>query len=287
MIDLHLHSNYSDGLFSVNELTDMVKKSHLDFCSLTDHDTVDGVEEFSSKLNGRSRVIPGVELTALFNKREIHVLAYDFDVATVKRILKKRNQIIEKQKVKELDISKKLFSANGFEVDNLLKIRHNQPVGLTIALDVYNNNKNQEKLLRRHGKKISSKEFYDLYQSPSAPCFVPRSGVDIKWILKNFNGVAKNLILAHPFNPVSFLVPPLTLNEIDSLVKLGIDGIEIYHPGLNRRQIDILEKFVFERDLKFTGGSDFHGKDKNQKIAFYSKKTPIKYFKLYGLSNNK
>lgn len=52
-----------------------------------------------------------------------------------------------------------------------------------MALEVYNNSQNQEELLRRHGKKISSKEFYDLYQAPHAPCFVSRSGVSVDWIL--------------------------------------------------------------------------------------------------------
>ncbi len=94
------------------------------------------------------------------------------------------------------------------------------------------------------------------------------------------------MILAHPFNPVSFLTSPLALGDIDDLVKLGIDGIEIYHPDLDEKQIITLEKFAFERRLKFTGGSDFHGKNKNQKIGFYFENMPINFFKLYGLSND-
>jgi hypothetical protein len=287
MIDLHIHSNYSDGLLSIKQLISIIKKLDLDFCSLTDHDTVDGVEEFINNLrDDKVKTIPGVELTALYKNREIHILAYDFNVNKVKKILKKRNEIVNRKKIKELNEAVKLFLLQGFEVSNCLKVSKNNPVGLTIALDVYNNQKNQEKLLKRHGKKISPKEFYYFYQAPNTPCFVPRSGVDIEWILKQFKGVAKDLILAHPFNPVSFLMPPLLLDDINNIIKLGIDGIEIYHPGLEKKQINILEKIVFERKLKFTGGSDFHGKDKNQKIGFYSNKKPINFFKLYEFKNN-
>jgi len=166
-------------------------------------------------------------------------------------------------------------------VSDSIEVSKNSPVGLSIALDVYNNPKNQRKLLKRHGKKISPKEFYYLYQAPNTSCFVPRSGVSVKWILKYFNGVAKDLILAHPFNTVSFLIPPLSLDDINYLIELGIDGIEVYHPNLDDKQISILKKIVFEKKLKFTGGSDFYGKNNNQKIGFYSKNSPVNFFKLY------
>ena len=232
MIDLHIHSNCSDGLLSVRQLTDIIKKTDLEFCSLTDHNTVDGVEEFYNNLKGEKvKVISGVELTALYNNREIHILAYDFNINKVKKILKKRNEIVNKEKIKELNKAKKLFLLQGFDVNNSIKIDKDNPVGLTIALDVFNNKKNQEKLLKLHGKKISSKEFYYFYQAPNSPCFVPRSGVTIEWIIDKFKGVAKDLILAHPLNSVSFLIPPLSLNDINNIIKLGINGIEIYHPG--------------------------------------------------------
>lgn len=287
MIDLHIHSNYSDGLFSVKELTNMIKKSDLEFCSLTDHDTVDGVEEFvNSFKREKTTAIPGVELTALFNNREIHILAYNFDINKVKVILNRRNKILNQQKIIELESAKKLFIKQGFEVSDSLNVDRGNPVGLTVALDVYNNFKNQSVLLRRHGKKVSPEEFYYLYQSPKAPCFVPRSGVAIEWILKQFKNIAGDLILAHPFNSVSFLTPALSLNEINNIIALGINGIEVYHPELNETQINNLKKIVQEKKLRFTGGSDFHGRNNNQKIGYYSENLPIKLFKLYGMQNN-
>ncbi len=280
MIDLHIHSNYSDGLFPVEQLAAIIKKSGLEYCSLTDHDTVDGVEKIINALEGSEiKAIPGVELSAIYNEREIHILAYDFNINEVKKILKKKDEIVDQQKAKELDRARKLFIAHGFEVSHCLEIDNKNPAGLTIALDVFNNSKNQEKLLKIHGRSLSKNEFYDFYQAPGAPCFVARGGVGAEWIIKQFRKIANDLILAHPLNAISFF-PPLKLNDINNLINLGLDGVEIYHPDLNDAQIRMLEKLVLKGKLKFTGGSDFHGKDDVRKIGFYSDGKIISCFRL-------
>lgn len=62
-------------------------------------------------------------MTALYKGGEVHILAYDFNIAEVKRILQKRKQIVERQKIKELNEARKLFLAQGFLVDAFLKVR--------------------------------------------------------------------------------------------------------------------------------------------------------------------
>ena len=276
MIDLHFHSNCSDGEFSPKELSDLIKKSEIEYCSLTDHDNVDAYPEFINYFSNSSiRCFSGVELTALYKEQEIHILSYNYNVNKVREILKKKEKITELKKINELKLAIKLFKQNGFLVRDDLSVKKSQPVGLTIALDVYNNEKNFKKI---NGQ--SEEQFYNEYQAFGSSCYTERSGVSVAWIIDNFKD--SDLILAHPFNPVSFLVKPLGISDIKEIVSMGLDGIEVYHPDLNDEQIKILENLVRENDWYFTGGSDFHKQGKNKRLGYMDENLKINSFKLYG-----
>jgi 3',5'-nucleoside bisphosphate phosphatase len=281
MIDLHLHTIHSDGKKTVPELAEMIKKSGLTHCSLTDHDSVDGVAKLQQLLKKSKNitVIPGVELSVMYKQQELHILAYGFDVTKVKRILAKKSLIVMKKREKELRDAKRLFRKNGFVVSRTLKTVSKQPVGLTIALDVYNNPQNQHLIKNR-----SFEAFYYDFQAPGTACYVERSGVDIAWIMKHLRSSVSNLILGHPFNSVSLLIKPLSKQEIKRIVGLGLDGVEIYHPELTKSQIKSLEDLVNKNSWCFTGGSDFHGKHKSDRIGlgYLKGKHLANGFKLFG-----
>ena len=80
-IDLHIHSNYSDGVFSPRELLELLQQYDYDLVSITDHDTIDGCRE-GMKLAPHYdiRMISGVEISTDVNERDIHILAYGFDI---------------------------------------------------------------------------------------------------------------------------------------------------------------------------------------------------------------
>lgn len=145
MIDLHFHSEHSDGKLSVKEIADRLIKSDIKYCSLADHDTVDGLKELKKELENTSiNFIAGVEMTALYNGNEIHILVYDFDIDKAAEILKERNELVEKQRINELQTAVQLFKKENFFVSDNLKPVSKQPTGLTIALDVYNKKENQD-----------------------------------------------------------------------------------------------------------------------------------------------
>lgn len=280
MVDLHFHSNYSDGKLTVLELADLIKKSGLKYCSLTDHDNVDGVSELQKFLkNYDITVIPGVELTALYKQQEAHILAYDFEINIISEILQKKQKITEQKKICELELAKRLFKKNGFFINENLKIKKEQPVGLTIALDIYNNPKNFNKI---NGQ--SPEQFYNSYQMPGAPCYTERSGVTVEWVIGNFKEASNDLILAHPFTSVSYLVKPLAIEDIKYIVGMGLSGIEIYYPGLSDEQINILKNLAQKNNWCFTGGSDFHGREKNsdERLGQIRNNYKINSFKLHG-----
>lgn len=280
-IDLHFHSNFSDGKLSVAEIADIIKASQIKICSLTDHESVAGIEELKSFLNNSGvLVIPGVELTAKFGHNEIHVLAYDFDINVVAEILKERNELVKQQKIEEMKKAIILSREQGFDITEGLSIIPKQPVTLTIALDICSKKTNQDMLIARHGKEFLPEDIFYEYQAPGKPCFVERSGVTVEWLVNKFKGVAQDLIIAHPFVSVSVVTKPLSKIEIDSLIEKGITGIEIYHEHTSDEQIKFLEDLVNDRKISYTGGSDFHGGLNSTPIGYYSYDRLMSSFKL-------
>jgi hypothetical protein len=259
----------------------MILERKLKYCALVDHDTVEGLRELQEGLNGSgTEMITGVELTALYCNSEVHVLAYDLDVDAAAAVLKERNDLVWAQKGEEIKEAVQLFRAAGFEVSEGLVPLPKKPVGLTVALDVYNNPKNQALLVERHGRLIDHQEFFDAYQAEGQSCATKRSGVEFEWLVAKFRGVAKDLIIAHPFVPVSFFVKPLGERDILDLVALGATGVEVYHDKTSEEQIGLLKRIVAERGLHFTGGSDFHGKKGDMPIGNYGPGLEVPGFKL-------
>jgi len=281
MIDLHFHSTYSDGKFSVPELAELIKKSGLKYCALTDHDTITGVSELKKYLQEDSTiVIPGVELTALYGENEIHILIYDFDVKTVSEVLKERNELVKKQKVKEMQKAISLFKKEGLMLDDNLKPDEKKPVGYTVAMNICQNQSNLDLLFKRHGKILSPDDIYFNYQAPNKPCTVSRSGVSVKWLLDKLQGKATDFIIAHPFLRVSVATNSLSENDIYSLLDIGLTGVEIYHDKTTNQQIQSLIKMANEKNLYYTGGSDFHGRKNDVGIGMYGIGLKVPNFKI-------
>lgn len=281
MFDLHFHSTHSDGKLNTAELATIIRERNLVYCALTDHDTVNGIAEIKSELSGSNvTVIPGVELTALYKGNDVHVLAYDFDVDEARKILEERNRIASEQKTQELAKAMRLFRNEGFEVSNDLHVSPKKPAGLTVALDVYSNPVNQERLISKHGDLPDHQSFFDLYQAEGRPCATKRSGVTFEWIVERFSNIASDLVIAHPFVPVSFFVKPLSINDLLDLVDKGATGVEVYHDRTSDDQLGSLKRIVKEKTLHYTGGSDFHGKQGNLPLGTYGPDITIPSFHL-------
>ncbi len=279
--DLHFHSTYSDGKLTVPELAEVIKDKKLEYCALADHNTVDGIRELTNCLVGfGTKVIPAVELTAKYNDNEVHILAYDFDIEVVTKILTKRNEIVRRKKIAEMEKAIKLSRKEGFQVTDGLVPSEKSPVSLTIALDICGNSVNQDFFLRKHGKQFVPEDFYYEYQAPGKSCAVERSGVTVQWLVQKFKGVARDLIIAHPFVSVSVVTKPLDEREIDDLLKIGMTGVEVYHNNASVEQIGLLKKMVSARGIYFTGGSDFHGKKNDTPIGQYGPDNIIPDFHL-------
>jgi hypothetical protein len=283
MIDLHFHSTHSDGKLSIPELAELIKKRGLKYCSLTDHDTVAGISELKKYLKGCDVVvIPGVELTALYGENEIHVLAYDFNIEVVGEILKERSDLVRKQKIEEMQKAIKLFEQEGLSITDNITPEEKKPVGYTIATDICQQQFNQDIFVKRHGKTLTPDDIYFNYQTPAKSCAVNRSGVSIEWLLGKLTGHVTDFIIAHPFLQVSVVATPLSKNDIQSLLNIGLSGVEIYHDRTSKQRIQWLKKIVNEKKLHYTGGSDFHGRKNDVELGLYSPDLKIPNFKIFN-----
>ena len=246
--DLHLHSNYSDGSWSPEELLKRVKEKRLDCISLVDHDCVDGIGSLIdlAKLN-EIEIIPGVELTAEINGTEMHILGYLIDwqdsylqsqLEKFKKIrLERIYQMCEKLKTVGININpEEVISSSG----------HGTVGRLHLA-----------KMMQEKGYVSTTNEAFYKYISDQGPAYVGKSrlspGEAIKLVL-NVKGLP---VLAHPYS--------LRKDElIIDLVKFGLKGIEVYYPEHTPSLIKKYENICQEHSLLMTGGSDCHGNSKDE-----------------------
>lgn len=242
-VDLHIHTQYSDGTLAPEEVVDVAHKRGLSAISITDHDCIDGIapSEERAKRYGME-IIPGVELTAEEDRLEIHVLGYFLDWKT-EWFVKKLVQIREARVKRIYEMTSKLKDM-GIEVDPQKVFALSGPgaVGrLHLATVLYN-----------EGITSSIGDAFKKYIGEKAPCYArkfkltPRDAIEM--ILK-LGGVP---VLAHPHVlGRDDLIPEMARN--------GLRGIEVYHTEHLYNATLHYEDVAFEHSLLATGGSDCHG----------------------------
>jgi predicted metal-dependent phosphoesterase TrpH len=241
--DLHLHSTHSDGTLEPARLVELCAGLGLEAASLTDHDTVSGVEE--AQETGRRlgiRVLSGVELSAEFRGHEIHLLGYGFDprdpalLSALERYRGERERRAEGMvaRLNALGVPLRLEQVSATAVGGALGRPH-----LADAL-------------LRGGMVSSFQEAFEKYLNPGRPAFVSRSRFSLEEAREVMEGAGGVLVLAHPHLNLSSA-------NIRLLLEDGIDGLEAVHPMLKPSQRRELETLASGRGLPATGGSDCHG----------------------------
>lgn len=270
MIDLHMHTKYSDGTDSVKEILRNATKANLDIISITDHNSCNAYEEmekFNISEFYDGDIIVGCEFTTSFNNKLIEVLGYGFDYKKVNEYLKKYytselinerttilyNRLIEKIKNIGLifnleDVREKKFDSEFFErgvYEELIKYPENQQ---SLQEDIWNSFTD---FFRKGLTNPNSKLFLNHAQ------FKPSLNEIIDLIHEN-GGIA---FLAHPYQ-YKFEDTDKTLNEMYD--KNNLDGVECYHTTFSKEQSQHLLEFAKKRNLLISGGSDYHGLNKKK-----------------------
>lgn len=266
MIDLHVHSNRSDGTYSPSELVDYAIQKKLKAFALTDHDTVDGLEEaLSYAQNLRENyiregntalaeavpeIIPGIEFSTEYQGRDIHIVGLFIDYRN------ERFQDYLKQFVASRDSRNRKMCALLREtgIDISYEALLNEFPGSVITRAHY------AKYLLNHDYIKSMKEAFERYVGDHCPCYVPREKVTpaqaVELILQA-DGVP---VLAHP------ILYGMSASRLDELVaelkSVGLMGIEAIYSTYNAADEREIRALAAKYNLLISGGSDFHGANK-------------------------
>ena len=245
--DLHVHTEMSDGSFTVEEVIKLAKEKGLTHIAITNHDTVKGLKE-AIEIGEKYgvNVIPGIEISAYDYKRnrKVHLLGYGIDLEgkNIKKLcdtlLKDRNEMTLNQV--------KIISDLGYDISLEEVKAYSKNSGVAYKQHIM-----QVLINKGYIQEIYSPLYKELFRN-GGPCEMELEYIDIydalDAIIKD-NGIP---IIAHPGQLKSYEL-------IEELVDKGLVGIEKYHVSHSKEDENKIDELAKKYNLLITGGSDFHG----------------------------
>ncbi len=252
MIDLHVHSNKSDGTLSPSRLVQYAVEKGLTAFALTDHDTADGLDEaMAASADQPVVVIPGIEFSTSYDKKDVHVLGLYIDYKTPV-FLSALAEFVSSREHRNEKMCERLREHAGIDITYETLTAANPGAVITRA--------HYARYLLEHGCVKSMKEAFDRYIGDNAPCFIPREKVTPLQAVRLVLEAGGIPVLAHP--PLYHMSEAVLDGLVRTLVENGLAGIEAfystYNAGEQRQMLRLAEKY----HLLITGGSDFHGSNK-------------------------
>jgi predicted metal-dependent phosphoesterase TrpH len=248
--DLHLHTNFSDGTFSPEELAGHGQRLGFAAMALTDHDSVEGCARMAAACGAAGiEFIVGTELTAEHNETEVHLLGYLMDTQN-KRLLVEiaRFQSVRQNRIREMVARLNQLNVP-LEAETVFALANCKSPGRP----------HLARALVKAGLCKSSDEAFERFLKKNRPAWVPKakmSALEGVELIHQAGGLA---VMAHPgLNRTDEIIP--------ALVDAGLDGIECFHTKHStktaERYLEIADKF----NLLVTGGSDCHGFSKGKPL---------------------
>lgn len=246
LVDLHTHSNCSDGSMSPSELVLHAAEKGLAAIALTDHDTVDGIKEAVAK--GKEcgiEVVPAIEFSAR-SKTLTHILGFyiDEDNAQLKSVL---TEIVDLRRERN-EVTAKLLQQLGFDVA-LEEAAAIAPGGI-IGRAHY------AKLLMDKGYTSSVEESFDKYLAAGKPAYFTNQKLEAKCIIETIHAAGGVAFLAHPHQ---MKLGDKLEDYVKELVSYGLDGMEGYYSEYDEKMQAEYQAMASRYGLALSGGTDFHG----------------------------
>jgi len=251
--DLHTHTTASDGAYQPEELLIRARDKKLNTLSITDHDTIKGYLEAKKVAKELGiELLPGVEVSAVWGEKEVHILVYCFDEEDEDFL-----NMLRKQKQARIKRMKKI-------------VKKLQSQGLDITMDEIRAEAGSGNIGRPHAASVliqkryvaSVAEAFIRYLSSEKIEDIKTEYVTVEGLVKIAKNAGGVLSIAHPG-------PLYTQKEIKDLILLGIDGLECIHPSHNFNLQKTFTKMASKENLLVTGGSDFHGKGKKDYDPYF------------------
>ena len=248
MIDLHLHTTASDGRATPEALVRELVAAGITIAAVTDHDTtasIDIVTAFAAPYG--IRVITGIEITAVVDDEDIHMLGYGFDPHHDGMVAFLERQRADRRR-RLTEMSARLDAA-GVPVDLATEIdAHGRGGGKALGRPLL------AAALVRAGHVDTISEAFERYLGRGRPAFIARVGAS----------PAEVVALVHAAGGVASIAHPVKLKRdalIEPLAAAGLDAIEVFHPDHDFNAVKHYRERAQRLGLAVTGGSDFHGRD--------------------------
>jgi 3',5'-nucleoside bisphosphate phosphatase len=258
--DLHLHTHFSDGTYSPEELAAQGRRHGLSTLGLTDHDTTEGCARMAEACRALDiDFIPGTELTAQKDGNELHLLGYFIDPQNPVLL----REMAKFQEARQNRIRKMVARLNEagvpLEADSVFKLAQCRSPGRPHVA----------RALVQGKFCATMDEAFERFMKKHRPAWVPKFKMSALQGIELIHQAGGLAVMAHPgLNRTDEIIP--------ELVEAGLDGIECFHskhsPVASARYLGIAER----HGLLVTGGSDCHGMSKNKPLIG-SVKLPLVY----------
>jgi len=255
IIDLQMHSTYSDGQLTPTSLALFMKDKRVKVAALTDHNTVAGLEEFRvacDKLKIKS--IPGIELYVKYNHKHFNILWFNFDEnnPALHRLLRE-TQIRRKTNVRRV-LHKLVDYGLEIDIDAVLdKYNHYTPINGLISC-ILNSRKNRDLISKelelRHPRE---EDIIHYFFKNKDIAFLRESYIDLSRIFKLRKEIGGQIMINHPGKNGH-----LTMHHFQVFKDMGMDGLEVLSPHHAIGAVMYYQYVAREFDFISTGGSDFH-----------------------------
>lgn len=243
LVDLHLHSTRSDGSSTPTEVVERAAGLGLEVISLTDHDSVEGVEEARAAGDRLGvGVVAGAELSAHLDKRDVHILAYFID--PTHEPLKSCLQMYRDERQNRAARIVKKLNQMGVRItfEQVLAKAAGGAIGRPHVADV----------LVEEGFCFSPNDAFGKYLAYGKPAY------ESKYVMEPAEAVE----VIHDAGGIAVIAHPALYGDDELLPQLaadGVDGIEVFHIKHNAGSVDRYSNFARENGLLISGGSDCHG----------------------------
>lgn len=247
LVDLHTHSNASDGQYSPRELVELAKAAGVQGMALTDHDTVEGVADAVERGTELGlQVLPGIELSAA-EYRNLHILGYGVDPQN-EDLLQLCMQM-RKNREEHVQYIVEFLRRQGVSIDleQVKKLAGGGSIGRPHFAQV----------MVQQGVVQSSREAFDRYLDTPAYNATPRKKIPARQCIEAILAAGGKPVLAHPYQ-LRLEDGPLE-EKVKRLISWGLEGIECYYPKHTIQQQRFYLSLAEKYGLGVTAGSDFHG----------------------------